>query len=89
MSDEAEPCWLCGRPMGQAIEWHHPIPKARKGRVKVPVHPICHRTVHANFTNSELGRMGNDVAAVRLHAAVARFLDWVKNKDPDFYAPTR
>jgi len=88
MSEEDE-CWLCTRPLGQVVEWHHPIPKSRKGKVKVQVHPICHRTIHANFTNSELGRMGGDVAAVRAREPVAKFLDWVKNKDPDFYAPTR
>ena len=23
---EVIPCWLCGRPMGKTIVWHHPVP---------------------------------------------------------------
>jgi hypothetical protein len=82
-------CWLCGRPMGEQIEWHHPVPKAKKGRVKVQVHPICHRTIHANFTNSELGRMGADRDLILANEAVAKFVTWVSGKPPDFHAPTR
>ena len=26
------PCWLCGRPTGATIVWHHPVPKSRGGR---------------------------------------------------------
>lgn len=92
--DEAEPeagppCWLCARPLGENVEWHHPVPKKKGGRRKVAVHPICHRTLHANFTNSELARLGEDVARLRAHADVAKFLRWVENKPPDFHAPTR
>ena len=35
------PCWLCGRPTGKTIVWHHPVPKSRGGRDVVPMHPIC------------------------------------------------
>ena len=21
-------CWLCGRPCGEAVIWHHPVPKS-------------------------------------------------------------
>ncbi len=47
MTKEAEPCWLCARPLGRRVERHHPIPKSRKGRETVPVHPICHRVITA------------------------------------------
>lgn len=33
--------------------------------------------------------MGDDVAAVRSREPVAKFLDWIRNKDPDFHVPTR
>ena len=49
-------CWLCTRPLGERVEWHHPIPKSRGGREKVAIHPICHRTLHARFSNGELQR---------------------------------
>jgi hypothetical protein len=81
-------CWLCSRPLGRRIEWHHPVPKSRGGREKVGIHPICHRTLHARFTNAELERAGGDLAALRGDPAIARFLAWVEKKDPDFHAPT-
>lgn len=84
----AEPCWLCERPLGDVIEWHHPVPKSRGGRRVVGVHPICHQALHANFTNAELARIGEDVASLRANEAVAKFLDWVAGKDPNFHAPT-
>lgn len=81
-------CWLCERPLGQRVEWHHPVPKSRGGRAVVGVHPICHRALHAHFTNAELARIGEDVAVLRGVEVVARFLVWVAGKDPDFHAPT-
>ena len=57
------PCWLCGRPIGKTIVWHHPVPKSRGGRDVLPMHPICQQTLIANFTNSELQRYGMDVKA--------------------------
>lgn len=82
-------CWLCSRPLGSRVEHHHPVPKSRGGRDTVPVHPICHRTLHKSFTNKELERIGDDVAALREQPQVARFLAWVARKPPDFHAPTR
>lgn len=80
------PCWLCGRPSGTTIVWHHPVPKSRGGRDVVPMHPICQQTLIANFSNSELQRFAMDVEAVLANPAVRKFVDWVANKDPDFTA---
>ncbi len=82
------PCWLCGRPTGKTIVWHHPVPKSRGGRDVVPMHPICQQTVTANFTNSELERHGMNVDALLAEPAVRKFVDWVAKKDPDFTAGT-
>ena len=84
---EAPACWLCSRPTGKIIVWHHPVPKSRGGRDVVPMHPICQQTLIANFTNSELQRYGMDVAGLLANPAVRKFVDWVENKDPDFTAP--
>lgn len=84
---DAQTCWLCERALGRTIEWHHPVPKSRGGRETVPVHPICHRTVHASFDNHALARLPRD-ELVRA-APIDRFLRWVAGKDPDFHAPTR
>ncbi|HKY81931.1 MAG TPA: HNH endonuclease [Sphingobium sp.] len=88
-ADGAEPCcWLCARPLGRRVEWHHPVPKSRGGRETVAVHPICHRAIHAQMSNADLARAGGDVAVLRAHSAIARFLGWVAGKPPDFHAPT-
>lgn len=89
MSDDGQTCWLCGRPFDTLIQMHHPVPKAKKGKGTVPVHPICHKAIHANFTNGELARLGDDRARLLGNAALARFVDWVAGKPPDFHAPTR
>jgi hypothetical protein len=80
------PCWLCGRPTGKTIVWHHPIPKSRGGRDVVPMHPICQQTLITNFTNSELQRHGMNVEALLDTPAIRKFVDWVAKKDPDFNA---
>ena len=81
-------CWLCGRPLGEAIEYHHPVPKSRGGRATVSIHPICHRTLHRTFSNAELALFGESVAAIRADPRIGRFLRWIAGKDPDFHAPT-
>lgn len=89
VTDLASPgaCWLCARPLGRRVEWHHPVPKSRGGRAVVPLHPICHRAIHANFTNVELAR-GGEADVLRSHPAVAKFLKWIADKPADFHART-
>ena len=82
----APPCWLCGRPTGETIIWHHPVPKSRGGRDVVPMHPICQQMLIKNFTNSELQRHGMNVDGLLADPAVRKFVDWVANKAPDFTA---
>jgi hypothetical protein len=65
------------------------VPKSRGGRETVPVHPICHRTIHATLSNKELARSYATPEALRGHPEIARFIDWVSDKEPDFHAPTR
>lgn len=89
MSEPAALCFLCGRPLGRRVEQHHPVPKSRGGRETVPVHPICHRTIHNALGNAELARDYADAASLRAHPEIATFLRWIAGKDPDFHAPTR
>ncbi|MGZ2412036.1 hypothetical protein ACUXST_001457 [Sphingomonas sp. F9_3S_D5_B_2] len=84
-----ETCWLCSRPLGTRVEYHHPVPKSRGGRETVPLHPICHRTLHKTLTNAELAKIGRDLPLLRSNPDIGRFLAWIANKDPDFHAPTR
>ena len=83
-----ERCWLCNRPLGERIEFHHPVPKSRGGRETVAIHPICHRTVHRTFSNAELAAFGDSAAAIRADPRIGRFLAWIEDKAPDFHAPT-
>ena len=85
---ETVACWLCGRPTGKTIVWHHPVPKSRGGRDVVAMHPICQQTVIATFTNSELERHGMDVEGLLANPAIGKFVAWVAKKDPDFTATT-
>ncbi len=61
--------------------------RKRGGRDTVAVHPICHRAIHAHFTNPELARLGGDRDALIAREAVANFVAWVRDKSPDFHAP--
>ncbi|MEH6702271.1 hypothetical protein [Parasphingorhabdus sp.] len=83
---EVVPCWLCSRPTGKTIVWHHPVPKSRGGREVVPMHPICQQTIITYFTNSELQRHAMDVDALLADPVVRKFVNWVAKKDPDFNA---
>jgi hypothetical protein len=88
----AEPrltCFLCGRPLGSRVEWHHPVPRSRGGRHTEPVHPICHRFIHATFTNKELEKSFASADALRGHHEIRTFLRWIEGKDPDFHVPTK
>ena len=71
------------------MQAHHTVPKAKKGRETVPVHPICHRTIHAHFTNAELVRIAGKREPLLAHSEVTKFLEWIADKPPDFHAPTR
>ncbi|MBB4859081.1 hypothetical protein HNO88_002407 [Novosphingobium chloroacetimidivorans] len=89
MSAENEAtCWLCERPIGRKVEWHHPLPKSRGGRATVAVHPICHRMLHSTFDNATLARRGTDAEALRREPEIAKFVRWVADKLPDFHAQT-
>ncbi len=87
--ERTKTCWLCDRELGRRVEWHHPVPKSRGGRDTVPVHPICHATLHRRFSNSELAAFGWDVEALKRQEMIARFLRWIDGKPPEFHAPTR
>ena len=84
-----DPCALCSRPLGTRVEWHHRVPKSQGGTETVPVHPICHRTIHAHLTNRELATDFADLNTLRARDDIARYIRWVADKPPDFHAPTR
>lgn len=82
-------CPLCGRPLGtENIDRHHLVPKSLKGREQFPIHKICHRKIHATFSERELLRAFHTWTALRAHADIQAFIAWVAKKPPGFYART-
>ena len=82
-------CALCQRPLGTRVEWHHRVPKSEGGNLTVPVHPICHRTIHAHVSNHDLAAQYADLDSLRGREDMQRFLRWIRTKPADFNAPTR
>jgi hypothetical protein len=53
------------------------------------LHRVCHRQVHALFTETELARSYSTAEALRAHPTMARFQVWVDDKPPEFNPPIR
>ena len=60
------------------------MPKSHGGRQTVTLHRICHRQIHALFSEVELARTYSSLAALQADARVAAFIAWVSNKPPAF-----
>ena len=83
-------CVLCERPVPSSqVDAHHLVPKSKGGTETVIMHRMCHRQVHALLTETELERHYCTVERLRAHEALARFVQWVKDKPDDFMERTR
>lgn len=87
MSEELGPCPICGRPVvkGASANRHHWTPRAKGGRDWAWLHRVCHRKLHAQFTEAELARDYATPEQLRAHPEIARFIEWVRKKPPEFY----
>lgn len=85
-------CPLCGRPIppGAPQSRHHLVPRLKGGArgETVLLHQICHNAIHAALSEAELARTARDVAALRAHPGLARFLAWIAARPPSFHART-
>jgi 5-methylcytosine-specific restriction endonuclease McrA len=82
-------CPLCGRPLGdENIDRHHLVPKSMKGREQFPIHMVCHRKIHATFSEKELLRRYHTWEALKSHDDIRAFIDWVAKKPAEFYIRT-
>ncbi len=83
-------CPLCDRaiPKLQRDE-HHLIPKSHGGRHTAVLHRICHRQIHAVFTETELGRQYNSIELLKQQEEIVGFIAWVRLKPDDFFERTR
>jgi 5-methylcytosine-specific restriction endonuclease McrA len=75
-------CPLCGRPIAPSdpADEHHLIPRSKGGREKTLLHKLCHKTIHATLTETELARTYNTWAALQAHPQIARYIQWVRTK---------
>jgi hypothetical protein len=82
-------CPICDRviPNSQK-DAHHLIPKSKGGRATEYLHRICHRQIHALFSETELAKSLNTAESLKTHPAMQRFVSWVKNKPIAFYQRT-
>jgi hypothetical protein len=87
--DELEYCPLCKRPLPEKPSKHHLVPKTFKGKETVLLHRICHRQIHANFTQRELLNYYHTIDRLLENENIRKFVKWVRNKPHEFHARTR
>ena len=79
-------CPICDRPIPDSQkDAHHLIPKSKGGKTTEYLHRICHRQIHALFTERELAAQFNTATALREHPEMQLFIHWVKSKPNQFY----
>lgn len=71
---------------GPSIDDHHLIPKLKGGKKGpvVTIHKVCHRFIHATFTEGELSRSYNTVEKLSEHESIQKFVKWLAKKPPEF-----
>ena len=79
-------CPICDRliPSTQK-DAHHFVPKSKGGKATEYLHRICHRQIHALFTESQLARELNTAEAIKEKSEMQKFIAWVQSKPNDFY----
>ncbi len=82
-------CPLCGREIRKtsvtSTIW---CPKAGAGGQTQTLHRICHRQIHALFSEAELETSYATVEALVAHPEMAKFITWVAKKPPGFFDGT-
>jgi hypothetical protein len=78
-------CPLCNRPIPRdQQDAHHLVPRSEGGKQTVLLHRICHRQIHALFTEVELARYYATIEALNAHPDMMRFLQWVATRPDGF-----
>ncbi len=78
-------CPLCGRTIpADQKDAHHLVPKLKGGRETEFLHRICHRQIHALFSEAELAHHYASVEALLEHPEIQKFVAWVKRKPDGF-----
>ena len=86
-TEEPQICPLCGRQLAEPSNKHHLIPISKGGRhtPTVMLHKICHDKIHAVLPEKELKRYYHTIERLREEEEIAKFIKWVRNKEPEFY----
>jgi hypothetical protein len=60
-----------------------------KGKETRLMHAICHRKIHATFTDQQLRDRYHSFERLLEHDDIQTFVAWVRNKPPGFYVGTK
>jgi hypothetical protein len=66
------------------VDEHDWIPRVHGGRSSSRLHRICHQTIHATLSERELTLHFHTPERLLEHPVIARFVDWVRQRPPDF-----
>ena len=79
-------CPICDRciPASQK-DAHHLVPRSKGGRSTEFLHKICHKQIHALFSENELAKNFNTAESLKGDPDMQIFIHWVKNKPDAFY----
>ena len=78
-------CPLCDRPIPTSQQdEHHLVPRLKGGKVKKLLHRICHRQIHALFSEAELAQRYNTVDALLENPEIRKFVTWVQKRPNDY-----
>ena len=83
-------CPICDRAIPDSQkDAHHLIPKSKGGKTTEYLHRICHKQIHALFTETELAQKYHHAQILRDHPEMKKFIQWVATKPNAFYEKTR
>lgn len=60
------------------------MPRSHGGKITVPMHRICHRTIHALLSERELAERYHTIEALLDHPGIRRFVAWVRKRPADY-----
>jgi 5-methylcytosine-specific restriction endonuclease McrA len=82
-------CPICDRKIPHSQkDAHHLVPKSKGGKTTQYLHRICHRQIHALFSETRLAKELNTAEAIKADPEMKKFIDWVQSKPDDFYERT-